>query len=247
MVYSLIEDAGQEGIWTKTIKMKTNLHDSLIRSAIKILETRHLITDMKSVEHPTRKMYIKSDLRPSERATGGPWYTDGELDEEFIEMISQVLYGYIKSKSFYQSKGATRKQKSTKDKKVKIEVDEEAQRKARGDNLLPLPPGYQGYPTLKELTLFVENAKITSSTLTAEDIQVLLNVLCFDNKIEQLISGPEGVSYKAIRRSPLEIEEGPRNGLTEAPCGRCPVFDLCEEGGPVGPSNCEYFKQWLNI
>ena len=35
--------------------------------------------------------------------------------------------------------------------------------------------------------------------------------------------------------------------LSEAPCGRCPVFDLCEEGGPVAPSNCEYFNDWLAI
>jgi DNA-directed RNA polymerase III subunit RPC6 len=247
MVYALIDDAGTDGVWSKTIKMKSNLHDSLIRAAIKTLENRHFITDMKSVEHPTRKMYIKANLRPSERATGGPWYTDGELDEEFIETISQVLYGYIKSKSFYTSKSYGRKPAAVKNGRVKNEDMEESRRHSNGDNLLPLPPGYQGYPTLKELTLFVENSSITSSTLTAEDIQVLLNVLVFDNKVEQVIAGPEGVAYKAVRKTPLEMEEGPRNGLTEAPCGRCPVFDLCEEGGPVGPSNCEYFKQWLDI
>jgi DNA-directed RNA polymerase III, subunit C34 len=37
------------------------------------------------------------------------------------------------------------------------------------------------------------------------------------------------------------------NALTEAPCGRCPVFDLCEEGGPVSPSNCVYFTKWLDL
>ena len=37
------------------------------------------------------------------------------------------------------------------------------------------------------------------------------------------------------------------NGLTESPCGRCPVADIYEEGGPVNARNCEYFQEWLEI
>jgi len=46
---------------------------------------------------------------------------------------------------------------------------------------------------------------------------------------------------------PIFGMEPPGNGLTEVPCGRCPVFELCEEGGPVSPANCVYFDQWLEI
>jgi len=267
MVYGLIDEAGAEGIWSKTIKSKLNLHDTTMRQALKNLETKRLITDMKTVEHPTRKMYIKTSIRPSDKATGGPWYTDNELDEEFIEAIGTVLYNYIHSKSFYRSSsvGGVKKPKkttagkakpsaeevkalrdSTLEPKVKVEgQDERAPRRQRVENLLPLPPGYQGYPTLHELTLFVENSKFTTTTLTRDDIQQLLEVLCYDGRIERVVSGPDGLAYRALRKTPKEIEDGPSNGLTEAPCGRCPVFDLCEEGGPVGPSNCEYFKDWL--
>ena len=38
---------------------------------------------------------------------------------------------------------------------------------------------------------------------------------------------------------------GPGNGLSEVPCGRCPVFNLCEVGGPVSAENCVYFEEWL--
>src|ERR1700752_4717523 len=100
MVYTLVDEAGAEGIWSKTIKNRSGLHDSAMRAAIKTLETKRLITDMKSVEHLNRKMYIKASLTPSEKATGGPWYTDGELDEEFIESIQKVLYSHIFAKSF---------------------------------------------------------------------------------------------------------------------------------------------------
>lgn len=276
MVYALVDEAGAEGIWSKTIKNRSGLHDSAMRAAIKFLEGKRFITDMKSVEHLNRKMYIKASLTPSEKATGGPWYTDGELDEEFIDSIQKVLYSHIFAKSFYKSsnlsasKKPMRISKTNSDKavtakaseearvlrdaalnpKVKLEIDEERSAKRQKtskdlDRYLPLPAGYQGYPTLNELTLHVETSRVTTTTLTKDEIAQLLDVLCFDKKIEKVVAGPEGVAYKALRKSAREIEDGPSNGLTEAPCGRCPVFDLCEEGGPVGPSNCEYFREWL--
>lgn len=51
-------------------------------------------------------------------------------------------------------------------------------------------------------------------------------------------------TYKGCRKgtkSHLPIE-----GLTETPCGRCPVFTFCKEDGPINPFNCEYFKTWLD-
>jgi DNA-directed RNA polymerase III subunit RPC6 len=45
--------------------------------------------------------------------------------------------------------------------------------------------------------------------------------------------------YRAVRQERVAL------GWSEAPCGRCPVFDFCKEGGPVGPSECEYYGEWL--
>jgi DNA-directed RNA polymerase III subunit RPC6 len=230
-----------------------------------------MISEMKSVEHPTRKMYIKSSLSPSDRATGGPWYTDGELDEEFINAAMTVLFNYISTRTFYRSKSALREaQKSPKKvvrkmspeqvKEAKAlrneglgprgveagQVDERTAKRMKYESMLPMPAGYQGYPGLDELTLFVEDSKAFTQILTANDIQTLLDIMCFDDRIEKVIAGAEGVSYKALRKSLLD-EDQRSSVLTEAPCGRCPVFDLCEEGGPVGPSNCEYFADWLSM
>lgn len=228
-----------------------------------------MISDMKSVEHPNRKMYIKSSLQPSDRATGGPWFTDGELDEEFIGMISTVLYQYIKKRSWYSSHDKDKKKKVPKKthRKVVVEDVKAARDRALGprdvkmedvedrkrvqqpyDRLLPLPAGYQEYPTLHELTAFIEEKEVSKdTTLSSEEIQQLLDLLVYDGKIERLVAGPEAFAYKALRKSFLEEDERLNSVLTEAPCGRCPVFDLCEEGGPVGPSNCEYFNDWLDL
>ena len=38
------------------------------------------------------------ELEPSVELTGGAWYTDQELDVEFIDQLSNQLYRYIVSK-----------------------------------------------------------------------------------------------------------------------------------------------------
>jgi DNA-directed RNA polymerase III subunit RPC6 len=48
---------------------------------------------------------------------------------------------------------------------------------------------------------------------------------------------------KAFRE--LEVKKLGSGGTTEIPCGRCPVFDMCEVGGPVNPNSCEYFEKWF--
>lgn len=267
VVYSLIDEAGSEGLWTKTIKARSQLHDAIFRAAIKFLESRNMISDMKSVEHPTRKMYIKSTLRPSDRATGGPWYTDGELDVPFIDHIKSVCEGYINRRTFYQSstvpnpirrrrdpvkvnKANVEEAKAARDQALgprsKSQMTESQKKQNEKDRKLPMPAGYKDYPTCDELTAHIDNLKITQVILTAVDIQQLLDILAFDGKIERIMSGDGEWAYRMLRKSLRENDIGQQN-LTEAPCGRCPVFDLCEEGGPVGPSNCEYFTDWLTL
>lgn len=275
-VYAIIDDAGQDGIWSKTVKTRFGLHDSIFAREIKFLLGKKYISEMKSVEHPTRKMYIKSTLTPSERATGGPWYTDGELDEELIGAVTQLLRGYTIRTTFYQ----TRIESSKRPKKVinnknltpeevqakranglgppptvKIKTEDSTshsehvsaltERKRKLASYLPMPSTYQNYPSLDVLTLFVDNSKILKegTVLTSSDISQLLDIMIYDGNLTKVVSG-DRVGYKAQRKALYEEEE--LGGvLSEVPCGRCPVFDLCEEGGPVGPSNCVYFSKWL--
>lgn len=45
--------------------------------------------------------------------------------------------------------------------------------------------------------------------------------------------------YRAVRQERVSL------GWSQAPCGRCPVFDFCHEGGPVNPKECTYYGDWL--
>ena len=44
-------------------------------------------------------------LQPSVEITGGPWYTDNELDTEFIKLLSSACLHYVKDRvRVYRSK-----------------------------------------------------------------------------------------------------------------------------------------------
>ena len=41
------------------------------------------------------------NLQPSIDVTGGPWFTDSELDTEFIETLLEVCWRFIVGKTMY--------------------------------------------------------------------------------------------------------------------------------------------------
>ncbi|KAK2025453.1 RNA polymerase Rpc34 subunit [Colletotrichum zoysiae] len=298
MVYGAIDEAGGDGIWSKSIQNRLNMHDSVLKTAIKQLQGKGLIAPFKNVEHPNKRMFIKASMRPSERATGGPWFTDMALDEAFIEELQRVIFDYVKRKSTYHSTGSSSSSSAAtrtavpKKGVLKGGLDARGGSRKRGaDEMsssaaaagndksavpavqppppprrvpanLPLPAGFKEYPTVREIARFISQSGITSDTILGEeDMQKLIDVLVFDGLIEPVrVAGRLGYRVTraprqsttnwAARQDGGPDEGGPEpfvNGYTEAPCGRCPVFDLCEEGGPVSASNCVYFDRWLGL
>lgn len=300
MVYEMVDAAGADGIWTRTLKARLQMHDSVLKQHFKFLESKGYIKDMKSVEHPNKKMYIKASLRPSDRATGGPWYTDSNLDEAFISELLKVIFDFITRQSTYRSvHGGGHKEKQPKKGILKGDKDavaaasragkkrgaedistddapreKQQQRQHREPKkrtqLLPLPAGYNSYPTVREIAELISTSGITNNTtLGIADVQQLVDVLVYDGLVEPVrvgkVRGYRTVRAARVDPTPLtalmrdhsmdedmlelqaqDMGAGPMsNGLTEAPCGRCPVFDLCDEGGPVSPGNCVYFQRWL--
>ncbi|CAK7262720.1 34-kDa subunit of RNA polymerase III (C) [Sporothrix epigloea] len=322
MVYELIDDAGADGIWARSLKHRLNMHESVLKQCIKHLEARGYIRDMKSVENIGKKMYIKATLRPSDRATGGPWYSDGVLDGEFIESLQELVFDAIRNRSTYLSRGrssttapvsasaaATKQPKkgvvrggagptdaaaaagaATRGRKRPAEAlstgNDEVENAAHNHSrhhkhngnrhrrqiLLPMPAGYTGYPTVRRIAELIEQSGVAMNTTLGEsDIQQLVDLLVYDGLLEPVrLPGSHETGYRALNVSriqestpnggtvgtdkPEQQRTTPKgaplplnNGLTESPCGLCPVFDLCEDGGPVSPANCVYFNRWLGL
>ncbi|RKF82643.1 DNA-directed RNA polymerase III subunit RPC6 [Golovinomyces cichoracearum] len=252
LVYAQIDESGQEGIWTKTIKARTNLHDAVFASCIKTLTSKGYICEMKSVEHPTRKMYIRASLRPSEKVTGGPWFTDGELDDVFINTALMLLHRHIHDHSWHKSRSngierrPKKKLKGTKPEEIKtVRKSEIEQITSNHVEYLPMPAGHDRYMTLEQLTLKIEESSVFNQTLSPSEVQQLLDVLVFDNKVERVMCGTKW-GYRSLKH--MTVSEDQRGGvISEFPCGRCPVFELCEEGGPIEPSSCLYLNEWLAL
>lgn len=222
IVYMCIKGADNRGIWTKDLKTRTNLHQTVLNKVLKSLEvTKKLIKSVRNVKNPTRKVYMLIGLDPSTEITGGPWFSESELDVEFINELCRVCLRFIASKSFSSKPGHLR------------------------------AVGFSSYPTLSDVHEFIVSSGITSTDLGVEDVRMLLNRLVFDGEIERIV-GVQGHAvddddeddgdifvYRAIKNDTLS------SSLASIPCGSCPVADLCSERAPISPANCEYYKQWL--
>lgn len=61
------------GIWTRDIKMRTNMSQPQITKILKVLEGKDLIKSVKNVNNPSRKLFMCYELEPSRDITGGAW------------------------------------------------------------------------------------------------------------------------------------------------------------------------------
>jgi len=95
LVYQLIKNADTVGIWTKDLRMKSNLSQIQMQKVLKTLEMRKLIKAVKSVASKNRKVYMLYELEPSKELTGGAWYTEQEFDAEFIEVLRDHCLKFI--------------------------------------------------------------------------------------------------------------------------------------------------------
>lgn len=252
LVYSYIESSGREGIWSKLLRNRTNFHMTTMNRAIKGLENRNYIKSIKTIKYPTRKTYILSKLQPSEDVTGGSFYTDGVLDDEYIHQMSLLAERYVIGRSWWhpplpesnRKKGHRKIAQGHAEDFNAGELQGKGAGRERSEMMLPMPPGYKGYPTVPEITRAVNASEISVTILKASEMQQLIDILCWDGRLEKLkIKGTHG--YRATRHAEGLDRTGSENGLTEAPCGRCPAFEICEDDGPVNARTCVYFQDWL--
>lgn len=207
MVYSHVEAAGREGIWTKTIKAKTNLHQHIVLRCLKSLESQSYIKSVKSVKHPTRKIYMLYHLTPSIDVTGGPWFTDSELDTDFIDSLLIVVWKFIAQKTYpkcFKKKGYIHNGLK--------QFSYSAEMLTGMGSLLP---------TLSEVNEFIVASGITTIDLTLSDVKALCDVLEFDEKIEN-ING----SYKATWQSVLEAGGGKIEGEDTTSSSNDEIFNI---------------------
>ncbi|KAF7313622.1 RNA polymerase III subunit RPC34 [Mycena chlorophos] len=184
MVLAPIKASNNEGIWIKHLKAKTNLHQTVIEKCIKTLVQRKLIKKVSSVQYPTRKIYMLEGVEPSVALTGGPWYTENELDMDFIESISQACYKFIHDVSFPKHQSA--------------------------DGALFAISNAPQYPSAAQIHRALRQARLTETELSVEHIEILLDVLVLDGQVEKARIARfdrEARKKRKRRRSPVSSDE----------------------------------------
>ncbi|XP_020338060.1 DNA-directed RNA polymerase III subunit RPC6 [Oncorhynchus nerka] len=223
LVYQVIEDAGNKGIWSRDIRYKSNLPLTEINKILKNLESKKLIKAVKSVAASKKKVYMLYNLQPDRSVTGGAWYSDQDFESEFVEVLNQQCFKFLQSKA---------------------EV-------ARDSKQNPMVQRNSSFATSHEVWKYICELGISKVDLSMEDIETILNTLIYDGKVEMtIIAAKEGTVGSVDGQMKLYRGVNPiiqPTGLVKAPCGLCPVFDDCHEGGEISPSNCVYMAEWLDF
>ena len=116
-------------------------------------------------------------IEPSITLTGGPWYTDNELDTEFIQNLTEACYKFIsdivRRFLYLRTIYITFTQSFPKGRSVSAGA------------LYPIsnPPKY---PSAESIRNSLRKARLTETDLTVEHVEMLLNVLILDGKIEKV-------------------------------------------------------------
>ncbi|CAE7201541.1 unnamed protein product [Rhizoctonia solani] len=163
IVYKKIQEAKNEGIWTKHLK-STELHQVVITRALKSLEKKGLVKSIKSVKHPTRKIYILANLQPSVEVSGGPWYSNSEFETEFVKTLCDACLNFIEKRSYPVHKSSS---------------------KLSPRALFPTSQSSR-YPTAANVLEFLKSSNITDTPLEISHVESLLQVLVYDGLVEAL-------------------------------------------------------------
>ncbi|XP_011303497.1 DNA-directed RNA polymerase III subunit RPC6 [Fopius arisanus] len=212
IVYSIIEAAGNKGIWSRDVRWKANLPVTQTGKIIKSLESKKLIKPVKSVAAGRKVVYMLYNLEPDRSVTGGAWYQDQDFEAEFVDVLNQQCYRFL-------------------------ELKREEMKTVRGG---PIIARNVTFASSKEVWQFISDLGISKVNLSVEDLEMILNTLVYDGKVERTVSADGDTIYRAI----TSIVTTP--GLILTPCGMCPVRKNCCDLGDVTPLKCQYLTDWLD-
>jgi len=98
LVYDVCDRASNKGIWTRDIKLATNIPQHNLTKILKVLEVKNLIKSVRSIASKSKKLYMLFDQMPTKEITGGPWYTDQEFDQKFTEELGKFIVKAVGSR-----------------------------------------------------------------------------------------------------------------------------------------------------
>lgn len=248
LLYHHIDQVQAEGIWSKALRARTNVTQQVLTKCLKSLESKDLVQSVMSVKFPNRKMYLLKHLQPSEDMAGGPWQSEGDFDTALIDTISGIVAQHIENETCIKVP-ANWNEYSQLDRTAAI-----AQKKAEVQAIRDIEdtPTYHApnssrlvhknspqYPTSASVADWLNSKEILrGKSVREDDMEQLLEMMVLDGRLEKI----SGTNYRTVLTA---SDTKVYNGFVDAPCGNCPVFDLCGDEGEISARTCVYFGQWL--
>ncbi|XP_065056267.1 DNA-directed RNA polymerase III subunit RPC6-like [Rhopilema esculentum] len=220
LIYQIIEDSKNKGIWVRDIRFKCNLQMTQVTKIVKSLESKKLIKAVSSVAAGKKKVYMLYNLEPDSSVTGGAWFSDQDFESEFVDVLNQQCYKFLQQK---------------RQKVEEMQID-------------PLAKQNASFASPGEVLKYISELGISKVALSTKDIETILNTLVFDGQVEKTVvldNTGSGVQQKKLFKAMKPIL--PVAGLMRVPCGVCPVVNDCHEGGKISPNNCIYLKEWMDF
>jgi DNA-directed RNA polymerase III subunit RPC6 len=251
-LYNHIDQMQHEGIWTKALRARTNVTAQVLTKCLKSLESRDLVTSFTSVKGGSKKMYILKDLKPSEDVAGGPWQSDGDFDMGLIEVAVQLTTQYVQRETLvkvapnWNNYVPADRSAAIAQKKAQVHAVRDIE---DAPPALYRPPVRRNahfvhktnapYVTAASAAAFINSSGvIRGKTVRDSDMEQLLEMMVLDGRLEKA----NVTSYRSVLDA---TDTHVFNGFVDAPCGTCPVFDLCIDEGPISARTCQYFADWL--
>ncbi|KAI4669467.1 uncharacterized protein J4E79_001511 [Alternaria viburni] len=256
LLYSHIDSVQADGIWSKSLRAKTNVTQQTLTKCLKSLESKDLVQSVMSVKFPNRKMYLLKHLKPSEDIAGGPWQSEGDFDMALIETISGIVAQHVENETCIKVPGNWNDYDTTGDRTAAIaqkkaevlgavrDIEEAPAVKpynpAKDPNTSKLVHRHNPqYPTAASVANWLNSKEVLrGKTVREDDMEQLLEMMVLDDRLEKI----SGTNYRTVLRA---TDTKVYNGFVDAPCGNCPVFDLCGNEGEISARTCVYFGQWL--
>ncbi|KAI6229049.1 DNA-directed RNA polymerase III subunit RPC6 [Aphelenchoides fujianensis] len=174
LVYELIEESESAGIWIRDIRDRSGLPDAQIRKALKALENRKLVKSIKAVG-TTKKCYILFGVNADDNLTGGTFYSDQQLDSQFVQTLIQVCINLLQSR---QAEAAE-----------KFPYDARAQSDF-------------SYVKADVVAKYIHERGVSKVQLSIADVESVLNTAMLDGKVEKRFECYRAVSRPTFH-SPL--------------------------------------------
>ncbi|XP_055617362.1 probable DNA-directed RNA polymerase III subunit RPC6 [Toxorhynchites rutilus septentrionalis] len=170
IIYTIIEEGGNKGIWIRDIRVKSNLIMTQLNKVLKQLENKKLIKAVKSVNASKKKVYMLYNMEPDRSITGGAWYQDQDFEAEFVDVLNQQCLRFLRERR-------------------------EAAKKC-GDG--PLAVQKLSYCTVDEVHKFISELGISKIKLDEDDLETILKTVVYDGKAESTPTGDGKHLYRAI-------------------------------------------------